>query len=239
MDDIKSLTLDYFHEWINRGRELSDPLRSKILEINLGLVGLCAGKVIKKTTESWDDIYNEGVIGLSIAIDKYQPSKGKFSPYAVKFIQGQMIRYLRDRAGPLVRTPRREYDTVSKINKRAREQGVRPLSVAIELGYSLDEWDRMVLSTQRSSVGTIENIDVIADQFDDDADDDDNLHEGIKFSIDKYCLELGSDGVILKLHFHPDYGLPIKAIATRMRLKPSQVTKSIKRSIDYIREAIR
>lgn len=46
---------------------------------------------------SREDMYQEGVIGLMAAVDRFDPSRGvQFSTYAVPLIQGQINRFIRD-----------------------------------------------------------------------------------------------------------------------------------------------
>lgn len=53
--------------------------------------------IISDITQSeYEDLINQGVIGLIDAIEKYQPSKGvKFETYATLRIRGEIIDYLR------------------------------------------------------------------------------------------------------------------------------------------------
>lgn len=72
--------------------------RNKIIEAYAGLIHFIAGKIAmyKPTNISYDDLVNEGVLGLIEAINKFDPTKGiKFSTYAVTRVRGFILDKLR------------------------------------------------------------------------------------------------------------------------------------------------
>lgn len=71
----------------------TDPdAREKIILHNLRLVYKTARKYVNARTEI-DDLFQSGVFGLMVAIEKYDPSRGaKFSTYAVWAIQSSITR---------------------------------------------------------------------------------------------------------------------------------------------------
>jgi RNA polymerase sigma-B factor len=54
--------------------------------------------------EPVDDLVQAGCIGLILAVDRYDPSRGPFEAYAVPTITGEIRRHLRDRCA-LMRVP--------------------------------------------------------------------------------------------------------------------------------------
>lgn len=154
--DIKSLTLEYFREWIKRGQQPGDRLKQRIIELNLGLVGTVAGQIVKTTSVPFDDLYNTGVIGLARAAQRYNPEKGIFSSYAIRFIRGAIQQHLRDKEASLVRC-RAFYDKVQPVLSEAKRIGAPAEDVAQAKGYSLQEWREMEAVTKRSNVDSLDS----------------------------------------------------------------------------------
>lgn len=77
------------------------------VEKHYGLVGWVINKYYKDflhnyPTISYDDLFQEGVIGLLIAAENYDPSyKTEFSTYAVYQIQQQMDEFVRTNSRPI------------------------------------------------------------------------------------------------------------------------------------------
>ncbi len=77
-----------------------------MVRANLGLVHF-ALKRFTTTTDTYDDLYQVGCIGLLHAIDRFDPALGfKFSSYAVRCIRGYLMSHLTCRA-LAVRLPER------------------------------------------------------------------------------------------------------------------------------------
>ena len=82
--------------------------REKLVSFNLPLVHAICRRYPPETVE-YEDIFQEGCIGLLQALQKYDPGKGtKFSTYAVPFILGMIRSYLRQN-GHLLKVPRSYY----------------------------------------------------------------------------------------------------------------------------------
>src|SRR5688572_9230660 len=81
-----------------------DGLRARIAREYEPLV-LSAARKYQATGEPFEDLSQEGMIGLMTAIDGYDPAKGiKFSTYAMHFVLGHIKHYLRDK-GKLIKEP--------------------------------------------------------------------------------------------------------------------------------------
>lgn len=81
-------------------------LRNKIVTLNLGLVRKIAHGIKSQCKEPYADLEQVGSLGLIRAVERFDPSKGAaFSSFAVPYIRGEMLHYLRDK-GSLVRVPR-------------------------------------------------------------------------------------------------------------------------------------
>jgi RNA polymerase sigma factor (sigma-70 family) len=81
-------------------------IRNALVEHNLKLVRWMAEKYHKYLSDKFemDDLFQQGVIGLITAIEKYDPEEGSFSPYAYYWIKQSIIRNLDDN-GNLIRVP--------------------------------------------------------------------------------------------------------------------------------------
>lgn len=64
--------------------------------------------------ESLDDLVQVGCIGLLRAIERFDPSCGRFDTYAASLINGEIRHYLRD-FGALVRPPRELYEMRKQV----------------------------------------------------------------------------------------------------------------------------
>ena len=93
-------------------------LRRAVVEDNLPLVHHLAQR-FKGRGEPYDDLVQVGTIGLMNAIDRYDPSRGSFTTFAVPTIVGEIRRHFRDR-GWAMRIPRRVQDLGRRVSQ-ARE----------------------------------------------------------------------------------------------------------------------
>ncbi len=99
-------------------------IRNKIVEKNLGLVYSVAQKVQKSCSVPLEDLVQIGCLGLIQAIERYNPEKSKkLSSFAVPFINGYMLMFLRDK-DRLVKIPRNIQDIYQKIMRNAKKKGI-------------------------------------------------------------------------------------------------------------------
>ena len=83
-------------------KELEDEIktiRNVFMERHMGLVGFVAKNYVHKVQNlTFDDLMQEGVIGLARAFDKYNPDKNtKFSTYATYWIRASILRGISER----------------------------------------------------------------------------------------------------------------------------------------------
>lgn len=84
---------------------------------NLNLVHRIVHKYIKPRPEEYDDCYQEGCVGLTLAAIRFKEELDyQFSTYAVPLIIGTIRRYLRD-TRPLVKYSRKMIDLYTKIQQ--------------------------------------------------------------------------------------------------------------------------
>ena len=94
-----------------------DPLaREKLVSLNLPLVHVLCRRYPVEIVD-YEDIFQEGCIGLLKALQKFNPEKGaKFSTYAVPFILGNIKSCLRQN-GHLLKVSRSQYTRYYRILK--------------------------------------------------------------------------------------------------------------------------
>ncbi|TBR60683.1 RNA polymerase sigma factor SigF [Mastigocladus laminosus UU774] len=129
-------------------------LRNKLVKLNTGLVRKLAHKFSHQCHEPYEDLEQIGYFGLIRAIERFDPSQGyAFSSFAVPYIRGEMLHFLRDR-GTLLKIPRRWqelYNEGQKVRKELAEILGRPpkdSEIAKQLKVSVQEWQETKLAAQ-------------------------------------------------------------------------------------------
>ena len=109
---------------IERYQQGEDKLANTIVENNLGLIHL----VLKRfkwaynnhpkydDIISYEDLFQEGVLGLYDAIGKYDSGQGAFSTYAVIHIRQKVFRFMYDK-GRVIRVPQEPQGAYSKVKR--------------------------------------------------------------------------------------------------------------------------
>lgn len=129
-------------------------LRNKLVRLNAGLVRKIAHRISHQCTEPFEDLEQIGYLGLIRAIERFNPNHGcAFSSFAVPYIRGEILHYLRDRSGA-VKIPRR-WQELHNQGQKVREELVKTLGrqpkdteIADKLGVSIHEWQDIKLSSQ-------------------------------------------------------------------------------------------
>ncbi|MGR3276655.1 RNA polymerase sigma factor SigF [Acaryochloris sp. 'Moss Beach'] len=128
-------------------------LRNRLVRLNMGLVRKVAHRLTHQCAEPYEDLEQCGFLGLITAIERFDPSQGyAFSSFAVPYIRGEILHFLRDRANT-VRIPRR-WQQLSRDAAKARqaltmELGRQPndQEIADALKLSMQEWRSVKLAT--------------------------------------------------------------------------------------------
>ena len=68
--------------------------RVRFINANIHLVDICLREV-SYNLENSDELTSAGYLGLITAVDNFQPKKGRFVPFAKKWIKGKMLHELR------------------------------------------------------------------------------------------------------------------------------------------------
>jgi RNA polymerase sigma-B factor len=133
-------------------------IRNKLVRMNAGLVRKIAHRMSYQCSEAFEDLEQIGYLGLIRAIERFNPQHGcAFSSFAVPYIRGEILHFLRDRSGA-VKIPRR-WQEFQKRGQRVHEELAKRLGrspsdheVAEELGVSIGEWQQICLSHKNRSL---------------------------------------------------------------------------------------
>jgi len=109
-------------------------LRDEIVMHNLRLVSSVVMSYKGTNILSQDDLFQQGILGLLRAIEKFEPDKGyKFSTYAVWWIRQSIGRHIDD-AERTIRVPIHAMDLYKKVNRLQNER-----ALANKQPYTRDE----------------------------------------------------------------------------------------------------
>ncbi|MFQ4142504.1 RNA polymerase sigma factor SigF [Chlorogloeopsis sp. ULAP02] len=129
-------------------------LRNKLVRLHIGLVRKMAHKFSHQCNEPYEDLEQIGYFGLIRAIERFDPSQGyAFSSFAVPYIRGEMLHFLRDRS-TLLKIPRRWqelYNEGQKVRKELAEilgRAPKDSEIAKQLKVSTQEWLETKLAAQ-------------------------------------------------------------------------------------------
>lgn len=144
-------------------------IRNQLVKLNAGLVRKIAHRVSHQCAEPYEDLEQIGYLGLIRAIERFNPSQGcAFSSFAVPYIRGEMLHFLRDR-GSAVKVPRRWQD-LQKEGQRVRAELVKDLGrqpmdqeIAEHMGISVNEWREIKMAVRNrlplSLDATVQQVD--------------------------------------------------------------------------------
>lgn len=132
-------------------------IRNQLVQLNIGLVRKIAHRMSHQCSEPFEDLEQIGYLGLIRAIERFNPNHGcAFSSFAVPYIRGEILHFLRDRSGT-IKIPRR-WQELQKQGQKVREAlskslGRQPTEheIVAELGISIQEWQEIRLSSQNRS----------------------------------------------------------------------------------------
>lgn len=134
--------------------------RMHYVQDNMNFVYYLAHKIHIKYDNDYEDLLQEGMVGLCLAAIRFDESKGfQFSTFAATYIKGAMQRYRRD--NNLVKQPRSVKDIAYRVNKyKAEHPEASDEEIRKELKISKDKYmDYLILSEYESLDRCIEGKD--------------------------------------------------------------------------------
>src|SRR5947209_18970915 len=140
--------LDVQQLWRDYRSSPSVDMRNQLVELYLSLVRYNAERIWARLPEGveLDDLISAGVFGLMDAIQAFDLDRGvKFETYCVPRIRGAMLDELRcmDWVPRLVRSKASKMEEARKTLEAALGRPPRQDEMAIKLGLSLDEMQKM------------------------------------------------------------------------------------------------
>jgi len=222
-------------------------VRNKITQLNTGLVRKIAHRLSDQCAEPYEDLEQIGCLGLIRAIERFNPQNGAaFSSFAVPYIRGEILHYLRDRSGT-VKIPRR-WQELQKQGQRVREKlakatGHQPSEseVAEGLGISAEEWQDIRQSGQNRSLLSLDAT--ISYQGDSaitlgETLPDMNVQSLPNWEDDRHQLQSAMSAleekarVAIEFVYYQD--LSRKEVSERIGVSPMTVTRRIQRGIQQM-----
>ncbi|MFD0065679.1 SigB/SigF/SigG family RNA polymerase sigma factor [Streptomyces sp. NPDC056690] len=123
-DDSPDTTEAFAHlAGLDEGRE-RDVLREEVVEAWLPVAHRIAVRFHNKG-ENVEDLRQVAAMGLLKAVNNYDPQRGRFEPYAVPTIRGELRRHFRDHMWD-VHVPRRVQDLRNKVRLARRDLAQQP-----------------------------------------------------------------------------------------------------------------
>jgi RNA polymerase sigma factor (sigma-70 family) len=169
MEDVKSQTLELLQRYAaTQAPERRNQLRNRIIQLNVPLAKKAANRYSTKCSEPFEDLLQEGVLGLNRAVERFDLSRGvAFSSFAMPYIRGSIQHYLRDRADA-IRIPRAWVDKRSKV-ERLKSEGVTPQAIATELRFKgvaeLEQCEQALRRSPIKSLDTESNSQALRDRL--------------------------------------------------------------------------
>lgn len=217
-------------------------MENKLFNDNIGLVHL-ALRQLHCPAELYEDCYQEGCIGLHLAIQRYDESVGKFSTYAVASIRGRILRYMRE-GNELFKIPRSVRVNRNNI-RRLRTEGLSDAEIIEKLGISeLDfaDAERMteVASLDFSIIDDVSYHNVLADRSE-YMEDQRELEEYIISIAESVCKKFNSvqaDVCMESLYSRMYEETPItqSELASKYKISQPQVSRILIRFYQLLKE---
>ena len=222
-------------------------LRNRLVRLNAGLVRKIAHRVSHQCSEPYEDLEQIGYLGLIRAIERFNPVQGcAFSSFAVPYIRGEMLHFLRDR-GSTVKIPRRWQDLQKEAQKcqgeLIRQLGRQPsdTEMALALDVSVEEWrevkmankNRMPLSLDATVCQQIDSNITLGDTLPDTYYQRMQLLEEDRQQLQRAMAQL-EDKTRSAIEYVFFSGLSRKEVAERIGVSPMTVTRRIQRGIDQM-----
>ncbi|WJV50532.1 SigB/SigF/SigG family RNA polymerase sigma factor [Streptomyces flavofungini] len=222
-----------------------DLLSTELVEAWLPMAHRIAGRFRNKG-ENQEDLRQVAAVGLVKAVDRYEPVRGPFEPYAVPTITGELRRHFRDHSWDL-HVPRRVQDLRNKVRSTRRELMDRPGRTTEPSIEEIAAGAGLTLADVRTGLEALESYSALSLDAEVGASDDgfslsDTLgsHEpGYDLALDREAAKDGlrhlpeRERTILYLRFFED--MTQSRIAERMGISQMHVSRLITRSCAQVR----
>jgi RNA polymerase sigma-B factor len=222
-------------------------VRNKLVLLNAGLVRQVAHRISRQCVETYQDLEQIGYLGLIRAIERFNPYQGcAFSSFAVPYIRGEILHFLRDRSS-VVKIPRR-WQELQKEGEKMRQHLTmildrKPTEVEIAdaLQITVQEWretqaashNRQTLSLD-ATVGQMLDYPVtLGDSLPDTRDRDRQFMEEDRQQLAGMIgqLEPKTQQAIEYVYIK---GMPRKEAAKKIGVSPMTVTRHLQRGVKQL-----
>ncbi len=194
-----------------------------------------------------EDLINIGMIGLSDAIDKFDPAVGvKFETYAYTRIRGSIIDEIR-KIDNLPRSVRNKIDQIDKARARVENKmGDRAGNsfIADEAGLTMEEYNQITMLEHASksisfNLAVGENTELGEFVKSEDKNPEENLMENeIKQAIYEELKQLSEkERLVLVLYYYEE--LTFKEIADVLKLSESRISQLHSSALRKIRASLK
>lgn len=222
-----------------------------LYEQNRGLIRSIARRF--RGREEMEDLMQEGYLGLSAAVDHWDPAGGaSFATYAAYWIRRQMQAYVRDKSG-IVRLPAHFQDTVREYERLRDwfllERGREPLRAEIQTVLRLSD-EKYTLLMESRSMGQIGSLDAVLPADDSgettlgslvpaDTDIETEYEEQItEQAVQAAVKALTADqGAVIRLRWME--GKTVKEVAGEMGLTPAAVRRLERKAFQKLARELR
>lgn len=222
-------------------------LRNQLVLLNAGLVRKIAHRVSNQCGELYHDLEQIGYFGLIRAIERFNPYQGcAFSSFAVPYIRGEMLHFLRDK-GSLVKIPRRWQDLYKEGQKVRQKLEIKlgrmpkDSEVAAVLKVSVQEWretlaavrNRLPLSLDAMVGCTVDYPVTLAETLPDTRDQARRHFEEDRQQLEGAMdlLEQKTRAAIELVYFNE---LPRKEVAQKIGVSPMTVTRHLHKGVEQL-----
>ncbi|HHX69043.1 MAG: SigB/SigF/SigG family RNA polymerase sigma factor [Miniphocaeibacter sp.] len=223
--------------------------RDILIEKNLYIAEILAKKYVNKGIE-YDDLLQVASIGLILAIERYDISKGfEFSSYATPTIVGEIKKYFRDK-GWVIRVPRRIQELSKKVNnaKTTLSQNLQRSPTIKDIAEYLEITEEEVIEAMEGSrVYAPQSLDISFDSQNDDKDvnlqdligeeDDDFAKIELKDFIEKTMEKLNEveRKILIDRYFEKKTQV---SIAKELKISQMTVSRMEKKIIEKFRKEL-